>query len=172
MDLNAVLLIVFLHVLYYTYFQIIDEFIRKGSRTKCNHIEFVRLRSRYNVKIKTFQKNSKLYGFSGFRSVYLNENLLRTKTPGKSDAYYALKWTFFHEKYHLDNNHKLILLAMRYVLSCVPFTLLFLDWYYFLPIHLAAAYLIDLLRRRFEDMANRSADAMMDIKELFGERND
>ena len=85
MSVKMAVAIALVHILYYAYLQLISDIIRASGTTKSQNIEIMKLRNNYNVNIRTFQKNSRLYGFAWFNSMYLNENLLKTKARGKSD---------------------------------------------------------------------------------------
>jgi hypothetical protein len=145
------ILLVLLHLGYYLYFQLFSDFVRKGMTTNKDNKIISELRTKYHTTIKTFQKNTDHYGFAGFRVIYLNENLF--KRPR------LLLYTFYHEMYHLKNNHKRNILLHRTLFSFVPL-FLYLHWMVALVIYVSAAYSMEYIRKRYEDNANKFAHDM------------
>lgn len=151
MNPNYPILITLLHLGYYLYFQLFSDFIRKGITYNRDNKLISELRTKYHVTIKTFQKNNDLFGFAGLKVIYINENLFkRPKT---------LLFTFYHELYHLQNNHKRNILLHRILFSMIPL-LIYLHWVAALVVYIGAAYLMEMVRRKYEDNANRYANTM------------
>lgn len=149
------------HLVYYLWFQVISDFQRIGMVNNRPHIEFERLRSKFNVNIRTFQKNTTHYGFAWFKTIYLNENLLHIKTKSKSDPYYYLKWVFHHENYHLQKHHKRNVLLHRLLFSMVPM-LLSVHWILFAVVYVSGAYEMYYLKEKvYERNANNYANEQM-----------
>lgn len=158
---NAAIYLSMAHLVYYLWFQVFADFHRMGMSGNSSNIEFDRLRSKYGVNIRTFQKNNTHYGFAWFKTIYLNETLLRVKTPGKSDPFYRLKWSFHHEHYHLMKHHKRNVLFHRFLFSLTPL-LLMLHWSVFVAIYIAGAYGMYYLKDKvYERNANKHANEQM-----------
>jgi predicted membrane protein len=83
--------------------------------------------------------------------VYLNENLFIR--PNR------LLFTFYHEHYHVISHHKRNILLHRILFSCVPL-LLYFHWIAALVVYVSAAYLMEIVRRRYENKANAYAKKM------------
>jgi len=148
-ELKTAIMICIIHLLYYTYFQVISDLVRIGRIHNTPNIMVSRLRSKYKVNIMTFQKNSNHHGFAWFNSIYLNENLFLN--PKK------LEWAFHHEHYHLIHNHKRDILLMRFVFSLIPILAAFIPWVVPFMAYLAFAYLMHYVSIKQEKYANRHA---------------
>jgi len=151
MDPNIPILLVILHLGYYLYFQLFSDFIRKGITYNRDNKLISELRTKYHTTIKTFQKNTDHHGFAGLRVIYLNENLF--KRPK------MLLFTFYHEYYHLQNKHKRNILIHRILFSAIPL-FLYVHWIAALIIYVGAAYLMEVVRQRYETNANKYAHDM------------
>lgn len=151
MDKNLPILLIVIHLGYYLYFQLFSDFIRKGITCNRDNDLVSKLRTKYHVTIKTFQKNTDHYGFAGFSVIYLNENLF--KRPR------MLLFTFYHEYYHLQNKHKRNILLHRVLFSLIPI-LIYFHWIAALVVYIGAAYLMEVIRKRYEDGANKYAREM------------
>ena len=152
------------HILYYGYGLFLSSIIKAGRMTTNKDINIERLRA-YGVPIRTFDYSGKLWGFATLNTIHLNERLLTTRARGKTDPYYALKWTFFHELYHVKNKHKLQSVLMRLWLSLSPLTLIIFPWWVTLIIYLGIVVIISRVLNRFEKEANDYAN------EKLNERN-
>ena len=164
----AIYNLVLVHILYYAYGTLLAEVIKAGRMTTNKHIEIERLR-KYGIPIKTFDYNGKLWGFATFKSIHLNERLLTSKTNGKSNAYYALRWVFCHEYYHVTNNHKLKSVLLRLCLSLSVLTMLVFPWWITLAIYIGIAVSIHYILEGFEQNANRYANTQMQKETLYEE---
>lgn len=160
MEKTAIILCI-IHLVYYTYFQIVSDFMRIGMVTNTPHIEIRRLITQYKVNIRTFQKNGKPFGFAWVKTIYLNENL--TKKIYKKGGYEKLNWVFHHEHYHVMKNHKIKTLLLRFVFSFVPLLLIW-HWVPFLITYLSFAYLMDYTHRLYEKKANDYANNKFEKK--------
>lgn len=149
------LIICLIHFLYYIYVGIIYEFVKMGSIYNTPHKEIFRLRSEYNVMIKTFRKENFHWGFSWGKTIYLNERLLKVKNKN----YKALNVIFHHEYYHMKHHFKKIVL-MRLLFSLTPL-LLIINWGLFTGVYVMFAYLMYYLTNNktglFEKQANEYA---------------
>jgi len=144
-----------IHILYYVYFLIISEVVKMGRIHNSPNKIIDKLRTEYGITIKTFQKNGKHYGFAGFRTIYLNENLFKKKK--------ALLFTFFHEKFHVEHRHKAKILGARFLFSLVPL-LLTVHWTIALFIYIAGAFLLDYQKDSYEEEANLYARKKIDAE--------
>ncbi|WP_372647791.1 hypothetical protein [Draconibacterium sp.] len=162
MEANSIAIgLMIVHMVYYLWFQVISDFQRIGMIHNTPHIEIERLRSKYNVNIKTFQKNTVHYGFAWFRTIYLNENLLRMKKRKQPDPFYLLKWSFHHEHYHLQHHHKRNVLLHRFAFSLLPL-LIMIHWIPFVVVYVLAAYGMYYLKENvYERNANNYANEQM-----------
>nr|WP_319265258.1 hypothetical protein [uncultured Draconibacterium sp.] len=159
--INISIGLVIAHLVYYLWFQVISDFVRIGMVQNTPHIEVERLRSKYGITIKTFQKNSAHYGFAWFKTIYLNENLLRMKKRNQSDPYYLLKWSFHHEHYHIQHKHKRNILIHRLLFSMLPL-LIIIHWSVFIALYISAAYGMFYLKEKiYERNANNYANEQM-----------
>lgn len=140
-------------MVYFLVFQVFSDFVRAGSVYNTPNRSIAKLRTQYNVTIKTFQKNNALGGFAWFKSIYLNENLFKDRK--------RLLFAFHHEYWHLTHDHKAKVLLMRFAISLYPLLLVFTPWYFFIVILLASARLIKVVTDGFEDKADEYAEKMM-----------
>lgn len=140
-------------MVYYTIFQVFSDFIRAGMKFNTPNRTITKLRSEYNVNIRTFQKNNALRGFAWFNSIWINENLFKNKK--------RLMFVFHHEHYHLMHNHKAWVLTMRFIFALLPLALHVLMWYWVLVGMLVAALGIHFITERFEKEANEYAKRMI-----------
>lgn len=140
-------------MVYYTIYQVYSDFVRSGMIYNTPNRTISELRTKYQVTIKTFQKNNALHGFSWLKSIYINENAFKDKE--------WLLFCFHHEYYHLNHAHKLKVLLMRFAISLYPLMLVFIPWYFFLVILLASARLIKVITDGFEDKADEYAEKML-----------
>jgi len=152
-EINIAVWICIGFLVYYTIFQIFSDFVKSGMTRNTPNRLIARLRTDYQVNIKTFQKNDNLYGFAWFSCIWLNENLFKNESK--------LLFTFHHEMYHLKHHHKFWILLMRFVLSLLPILLAFIYWWIFAIIFLISALIIQAISNRFEKDANAHADKMI-----------
>lgn len=148
-DLTTAIKISIAFMVYYTIFQIFADFIRAGMLHNSPNVEIAKLRTKYMVNIRTFQKNNSLQGFAWFKSIWINENLFRKKNK--------LLFTFHHEYYHLIHHHKAKILVMRFVFSLLPLLLSFMHWSIFIILFLNFALAIHYIEQYFEKCANEYA---------------
>ena len=148
-SLKIALTVSLAHLVYYFYFQVISDMIRKGMTRNTPNKTISRLRTQYHVNIRTFQKNSNHYGFAWFRTIYLNENLFKNEK--------ALLFTFHHEYYHLKHKHKRNILLQRLVFSFIPM-LLMVHWIAFSAVYVFCAYGMEQIRLNYEKDANNYAN--------------
>lgn len=150
---RTAIIVCLIHLVYYAYFQVISDLLRQGMVHNTPNLIISRLRTDFDVNIKTFQKNSNHYGFAWFKTLYLNENLFKKEK--------ALKWTFHHEHYHLTHKHKLKVLMMRGFFSLLPLMMIFLPWIYFMFVYMAWAYFMHYVVELFEKQANKHANSII-----------
>ena len=131
--LNTALILIAIHLIYYLILQVFSDLMRIGSVTNTPNKIITKLRSQFKVKLLTFQKNTAHYGFAWFKTVYLNESLFRSEK--------ALRFTFFHELYHVQHKHKRNTLLLRLAFSALP-VLLMLHWSVFTVIYILGAWLL------------------------------
>ena len=143
-----------IHLVYYTYFQIISDIMRIGMVHNTPNKVISALRTDFKVNIRTFQKNSNHYGFAIFNTIYINEKLFKKER--------AVRWTFHHEFWHLTHNHKAWTLIIRFLFSFVPLLLAW-HWIPFLIIYVLSAYGMDIIKNEFETKANAYANEIMKI---------
>jgi len=151
METKFVLFVCLIHLVYYTYLFVISVLFKVGDISNTPNEIISKLRSEYKINIRTFQRNSHPYGTAWFKTIYLNESLF--KKPR------ALRWMFFHELYHIQNNHKLITLILRALFSFIPLILL-VNGIVFMVVYAAAAYGLTEISNKFESNANEYANKM------------
>lgn len=156
-ELKFVILLSLIHILYYIYSQVWSDFQRIGMIHNNDNKLISTLRTKYQVTIRTFQKNTNHYGFAWFKTIYLNENLFKKEK--------ALLWTFYHELYHLQHKHKRNILLHRFGFSILP-GLILIHWAVFLVIYMGAALLMAKISEQYERNANEYANEMMQLKEV------
>ena len=135
-------------IIYYAILQIYNDFKTYTTKTNTKSVAIEALRTKYRVTIRTFHAKQP-YGFASFKSIWINEVLLKTEKP--------LLYTFHHEYYHLKHNHKFWLLFMRFIVSLTPLVKYFVNWWIVVAIILAAAFATEKIRERFEVKANNHA---------------
>lgn len=155
--LELVISISMIHLVYYLYSQVWSDFQRIGMIHNNDNKLISTLRTKYKVTIRTFQKNTNHFGFAWFSTIYLNENLFKREK--------ALLWTFYHEFYHLQHEHKRNILLQRFAFSTLPLLIL-LHWAAFLVLYIGAALLMSEIEKRYEINANNYANEMMALKEV------
>lgn len=128
--------------------------IYAAKRMLCNtkNSTISKLRTAYQVNIRTFYQKSELYGFAWFKTIWINERLFV-----KKDAIY---FAFFHEYYHMIHHHKAWILFMRFIFSLTPLLLTFISWYWWLFIFLGSATLVKRITDQFEKKANEYAEKL------------
>ena len=131
--LNTALILISIHLIYYSILQVFSDLMRIGSVTNTPNKIITKLRSQFKVKLLTFRKNTAHYGFAWFKTVYLNESLFRSEK--------ALRFTFFHELYHVQRKHKRNTLLLRLAFSALPI-LLMLHWSVFTVIYILGAWML------------------------------
>lgn len=151
-ELKTAIIIICIHIGYYLYLQIIADIMRIGMVHNTPNKTIDSFRTCHKVTIKTFQRNSKHYGFAWFKSIYINENLFKHER--------ALRWTLHHEHYHLKKHHKAKILLMRLAFSIIPLMLAFLPWWYFAAVYCTSAIGMEEIRKMFERKANSHASKM------------
>ena len=152
--LNTAIILVLIHLIYYSTLQIFSDLLRIGSVKNTPNATITKLRSKFGVNIRTFQKNNQHYGFAWFKTIYLNENLFNRPK--------ALLFTFYHEYSHVQNKHKRDTLILRLVFSFIPITLAFIPWYLFIVNYVFVAWYMYYTNDKFEKQANDYAKKMME----------
>lgn len=150
--IKIAIVLTIIHLVYYTYFQIISDIMRIGMVHNTPNKVISALRTDFKVNIRTFQKNSNHYGFAMFRTIYINEKLFPKER--------AVRWTFFHELRHLRGHHKAKVLLMRLFFSFVPLLLVW-NWISFVIIYILFAYAMYWANELFERKANEYANEIM-----------
>jgi hypothetical protein len=120
----------------------------------------LKLMTEYKVNIRMFQRNGRPYGIASFKTIYLNTSTDKVRMRGKKDPHWALKWSFYHEYYHLLHKHKAKTLLMRFFFSFVPLLLIW-HWLPFTIIYVLIAYLMHYVHEKFEKDANFYAEYKM-----------
>jgi hypothetical protein len=155
------LILCIIHLLYYVYVGIIYQFIKIGTIYNTPNEEIFRLRSKYNVNIKTFRKDVNHWGFSWGKTIYLNERLFQLKKGVTNSTYKALNWTFHHEYYHLKH-HTVKTILFRVLFSLTPILLL-IHWALFAIVYITFAYVMYVIVNKvFEKQANEYANKMIE----------
>lgn len=156
-ELKFVISLCLIHLGYYFYSQVWSDIMRIGMIHNNDNKIVAALRTKYKVTIRTFQKNTKHYGFAWFTTIYLNENLFRKPK--------ALLWTFYHEFYHLRNKHKRNVLIHRFLFSLLPL-LIIIHWALWLVVYVAAALWLLQVNKKYEKGANDYANEMIEKNEI------
>jgi len=151
--LTTAIILILIHLIYYSILQIFADVLRIGSVKNTPNATITKLRSRFGVNIRTFQKNNQHYGFAWFKTIYLNETLFNRPK--------ALLFTFHHEKYHVQNKHKRNTLLLRLVFSVLPILLL-LHWSVFTVTYILGAWLLYEYNEKCETGSNNYARKMME----------
>ena len=152
-SLQSALILITIHLTYYFILQVRSDIVRMGLVKNTPNKIITKLRTEFKVNIKTFQKNNDHYGFAWFKTIYLNEKLFKSEK--------ALRYTFYHELYHLRNNHKRNTLLFRFLFSLVPGILVFAHWAIFLIIYSSFAYFLYVVNERYEKGAWNYANQMI-----------
>lgn len=142
-------------IVYYSILQIYSDIVRSNMATDNKNLSIEKLRSEYKVRIRTFRGNKSLYGFSWFKTIWINEILFNAGRP--------LLFTFYHEYYHLKHKHKFWTLFFRFIISLTPLSMYFVNWIIFVGILLFSAYLVEEITDRFEKNANDYARKMTHV---------
>ena len=151
--LKTALILILIHLIYYFVLQMFSDLMRIGSVTNTPNKIITKLRSQFKVKLLTFQKNTAHYGFAWFNAVYLNESLFRNEK--------ALRFTFFHELFHVQQKHKRNTLLFRLVFSALPILLL-LHWSVFTLTYILGAWMLYKYNEQCEAGANNYAKSMIE----------
>jgi hypothetical protein len=138
---------------YYAVLQLFSDFIKAGQATNTPNRTISELMTKYKVNIRTFNKNNNHFGFCWFKTIWINESRFKKKDWILS--------TFFHELYHLNNNHKAWILGMRLFLSLIPLLLTIIHWILVLIVFLFCAMTIQYITDKFEKGANSYSEKMM-----------
>lgn len=159
--IEIAIILCIIHVLYYIYVGIIYQFIKIGTIYNTPNEEVFKLRSKYNVNIKTFRKDSNHWGFSWGNTIYLNERLLKAR-KGAKYPFRALHFTFHHEYFHLKH-HTVKAIVFRLLFSLTP-VLLLIHWALFAIVYITFAYVMFVIVNKvFEREANEYAKKMIEI---------
>lgn len=150
--LKTALILISIHLIYYSILQIFSDILRIGSVKNTPNKIITKLRSQFKVKLLTFQKNTAHYGFAWFKTIYLNESLFRNEK--------ALRFTFFHELFHVQHKHKRNTLILRLVFSSLPILLL-LHWAAFAVTYILGAWMLYKYNEHCEAGANDYARKMI-----------
>lgn len=150
--LKTALILIVIHLIYYFILQMFSDIMRIGSVTNTPNKLITKLRSQFKVKLLTFRKNNDHRGFAWFKSIYLNESLFRNEK--------ALRFTFFHELFHVQQKHKRNTLLLRLAFSILPILLL-LHWSVFTVTYILGAWMLYKYNERCEAGANDYARKMM-----------
>ena len=151
--LHTAIILVLIHLIYYSILQVFADVLRIGSVKNTTNATITKLRSKFGVNIRTFQKNNQHYGFAWFKTIYLNENLFNRPK--------ALLFTFHHEHFHVQNKHKRNTLFLRLIFSFLPILLL-IHWLVFTATYILGAWMLYKYNERCEIGANNYAKKMME----------
>lgn len=158
---EAALILTAAHLLYYAYFFIGDYIIKMArSRNLPPSMTVLRLMEEYKVDVRMFNYNGSPYGFAWFRTIWLNTRLESLRKKGKASPDWMLKAAFYHELYHIRNNHKKWTLLLRFTFAFTPMVLM-IDWVVFIPVYILYAYALHYVNEVFEENANSYAKEMM-----------
>ena len=150
-------------LVYYSVFQVFSDFVRAGMSHNSPNRTISNLRTKYQINIRTFQKNNNLGGFAWFKTIWLNENLFKNES--------RLLFAFHHEFYHVKHNHKAQVLLMRFIFSLLPLLLSFVYWWVFVILLLCNALIIQHISDEFEVKANDYAKTMMANEKVSDKKN-
>lgn len=154
------LILCLIHLLYYCYRGIIYQFVKIGNIYNTPNEEIFKLRSEFDVKIKTFRKEAVHWGFAWGNTIYLNELLLKVKKGAKT-PYKTLRWIFLHEYFHLKHHfRKVILIRLGF---CMVPMLLLVHWALFVIVYVTYAYvmyvvIVQVFEKQSDDYANKMID--------------
>jgi hypothetical protein len=158
--IKIAIILCIIHLLYYIYVGIIYQFIKIGTIYNTPNEEVFRLRSKYNVKIKTFRKESRHWGFYWLNTVYINERLLNIR-KGAKHPYKTLHFFFEHEYYHLRNHARKVFVSR--LLFCFTPMLLLIHWALFVIVYITFAYVMYVIVNKvYEKDANDYANKMIE----------
>ncbi len=144
---------------YYLYIGVIYNFVKSGSIYNTPNKDVFELRSKYDIKIKTYRREGRHYGFCWWNTIYLNERLFSMKHP-KTKELLALKWTFHHEYYHLKHHVKKVA-GLRLLMSLTPMLLIVGFWVFIAGLFCLSAIIEYLVNNKFEKQAEVYAEKMM-----------
>lgn len=148
---NVIIAITMAHVIMWLYIGLMYPILSVGTVQNTQSVVANRLRSKYGIKLNTFVKDGNHRGYTGlFGTIFINEKWLKREK--------AFEYIFHHEYCHRQKKHIQIHLLSRLACSLIPMLLLFLDWYFVLPIYLASFKLLAYQKDRFETIANNYAD--------------
>lgn len=142
-------------LVYYSIYYLWDTILKMLSSCNTPNRIISNLRTKYNINIRTFQRNTGSLAFAWFRTVWLNERLFKSQ---------KLLFAFHHEHYHVTHNHKAYVLLMRFIFSLFPLFLVVVHWSAFIVIFLGAALLIEHISEIFEKNANEYASEITSTK--------
>lgn len=149
LELKTAIILVFIHLIYYSILQIFADLMRIGSVKNTPNKLISKLRTDYHINIRTFKKNTNHFGFAWFKTIYLNETLFRNEK--------ALMFTFYHELFHVQNKHKRNTLLLRLLFSLTPLTLVFAHWSVFAAIYITMSWSMYKINEIYERQANEYA---------------
>ena len=152
LELRTAIILVVIHLIYYSILQVFADILRMGSVKNTPNKLISKLRTDFHINIRTFKKNTNHYGFAWFKTIYLNESLFRNEK--------ALMFTFYHELFHVQNNHKRNILLLRFVFSLTPITLAFAHWAVFTAIYITMSWSMYKINEIYEKQANNYAKQM------------
>jgi len=152
LELRTVIILVLIHLIYYSILQVFADIVRMGSVKNTPNKLISKLRTDFHINIRTFKKNTNHYGFAWFKTIYLNESLFRNEK--------ALMFTFYHELFHVQNKHKRNTLLLRLVFSLTPITLAFAHWAVFTAIYITMSWSMYKINEIYEKRANNYAKQM------------
>lgn len=139
---------------YYLIFQVFSNFIKAGISTNTPSLKISKLRSKYKVKIYTFNKNSNHLAFAWMKSIWINESLLKNNK--------ALLFAFYHELFHVTHKHKQISLLIRLGIVLLPLLMYVVHWAIFTSILVSYAILAKKLLEYFEVKSDEFSHKMID----------
>lgn len=152
--LHTAIILVLIHLIYYSILQVFSDLLRIGSVKNTPNATITKLRSKFGVNIRTFQKNNQHYGFAWFKTIYLNESLFNRPK--------ALLFTFHHEYFHVQNKHKRNTLVFRFLFSLTPIIFVYAHWGVFLAVYVWFAFFLYKVNEMYEKQANDYAKKMME----------
>lgn len=168
---KAVFVLVAIHLVYYLYFFFIDYIIKMSRNRNINpSTTILRLMTEHKVDVRMFSYNGQPYGFAWIRTIWINTKVENLRKKNKKPDF-MVKWAFFHELYHVRNNHKALTLLMRFGFALIPFVLL-VSIPMFVMLYMACAYGMYEVNESFESKADAYANEMMKIpKTIISEGN-
>lgn len=160
MDSSIIIGLSLISILYYLGNIVISPMMKLGIMTEQDNIEIEKLRRKYYVTIRLFQKHTGHRGFTMFGKIYININMKNKKVSWSADKNSGLKWTFFHEYWHYKNWHFLKSILMRVVQSCVPLLLFIFSHIIVIGIYVLVSIMIMYVSQYFESEADEYANKM------------